>query len=51
MRDDCPLAGAKNCIITPHVAWGAKETRERLVGIVAENLAAFLKGKPQNVIL
>lgn len=50
MRDDCPLAGAKNCIITPHVAWGAKETRERLVGIVAENLAAFLNGKPQNVI-
>lgn len=50
MRADCPLIGAKNCIITPHIAWGPRETRTRLVGIVAENLRAFLNGSPQNVI-
>lgn len=50
MTADCPLIGAKNCIITPHIAWGAQETRTRLVGIVAENLAAFLRGCPQNRI-
>lgn len=50
MQKDNPLFGAKNCIITPHVAWGPLETRERLVGIVADNLAAFLAGRPQNVV-
>lgn len=50
MREDCPLIGAKNCIITPHIAWGPRETRTRLVGIVADNLRAFLNGNPQNVI-
>lgn len=50
MRKDCPLFGAKNCIITPHIAWGPKETRTRLVSIVADNIRAFLSGKPQNVI-
>lgn len=45
-----PLLTAKNCIITPHIAWGPRETRARLVDIVAENLAAFLAGRPQNVV-
>ena len=50
MREDCPLFGAKNCIVTPHVAWGPVETRRRLVDIAARNLEAFLAGRPQNVI-
>lgn len=50
MAEDCPLFGAKNCIITPHVAWAALETRTRLVDLVAENLAAFVAGTPINVV-
>lgn len=48
IRSDNPLLKAKNCIITPHIAWAAKETRERLVGIVYENLKAYTEGKVQN---
>lgn len=50
MAKDNPLRFAKNCYITPHVAWVALETRERLVAIAAANLKAFLAGKPQNVV-
>ena len=45
-----PLLSAKNCFITPHIAWAAFETRERLVGILKENIKAFIDGKPQNVV-
>lgn len=48
--EDCPLFGLENCILTPHVAWAPFETRQRLYGILKENLAAFLAGKPQNVV-
>ena len=48
MSADCPLLGAKNCIITPHVAWAALETRKRLLGIVEGNIKSFLEGKPVN---
>lgn len=47
---DNPLLNAKNCFITPHIAWAAFETRERLIGIFRENIEAFINGKPQNVI-
>ena len=47
---DNPLVTAKNCIITPHIAWAPKESRERLLDIAAENLRLFLEGKPQNVV-
>lgn len=47
---DNPLLSAKNCFITPHIAWASFETRKRLVGILYDNIEAFLNGKPQNVI-
>lgn len=47
---DNPLLTAKNCIITPHIAWAAYETRERLLTILESNLKAFMDGKPQNVV-
>jgi glycerate dehydrogenase len=47
---DNPLLGAKNCFITPHVAWATKAARERLLRTVVENLRAFLDGRPQNVV-
>lgn len=50
MNADCPLCGAPNCLLTPHIAWAPKETRERLLSIATENLRAFLAGKPQNVV-
>ncbi len=50
MSADCPLIGAKNCVITPHVAWAALETRERLVKTVVENVRAFIAGKPINTV-
>ena len=50
MRADCPLYKAENCMITPHVAWAPKETRERLLEKVAENLAAWVNGSPINVV-
>ena len=47
---DNPLLTAPNCLVTPHVAWHAIEARRRLVQIAADNLAAFLRGAPQNVV-
>lgn len=48
MTADCPLYGAPNLIITPHIAWAGVETRHRLMGVVAENLRHFLAGDPIN---
>jgi glycerate dehydrogenase len=48
---DNPLIGAKNCSITPHIAWATAEARERLLTIAIENVKAFAEGKPQNTIL
>lgn len=50
MRDDNPLLKAKNCIITPHISWAPKESRQRLMDIAVGNLKAFLNGKPVNEV-
>jgi glycerate dehydrogenase len=50
MRPDSPLIGARNCVITPHVAWAPLETRSRLVSIVNENIKAYMNGTPKNVV-
>ena len=47
---DAPLLTAKNCVLTPHVAWASREARGRLIQIVAENLQRFGEGSPQNVV-
>lgn len=50
MDRDCPLCGIDNCIITPHIAWAPMETRIRLMGIVCDNIRAYLSGSPVNVV-
>ncbi|MFK7980186.1 MAG: D-2-hydroxyacid dehydrogenase [Saprospiraceae bacterium] len=44
------LLNTPNCIITPHIAWATKESRARLIAIVAENIRCFFEGKPQNKV-
>jgi glycerate dehydrogenase len=49
-KPDNPLLTAKNCLITPHIAWATLESRDRLMNISAENLNAFVAGNPINVV-
>ncbi len=50
IRSDNPLLTARNCILTPHMSWGAKESRQRILDATVENICAFLSGKPVNVV-
>lgn len=50
IRPDNPLMGLDNCLITPHIAWAPRESRQRLMDIAVANLRAFVDGKPQNVV-
>lgn len=50
MREDCLLRGAKNITFTPHVAWAPLETRQRLLGIVEDNIESFITGAPKNIV-
>lgn len=50
MEEDCILMNAKNCIITPHIAWAPVETRQRLIDIVVNNIRNFYSGTPTNVV-
>lgn len=47
---DNPLLTAKNCYITPHIAWATLEARERLMNIAIGNLKAYMEGKPENLV-
>ena len=50
LSPDSPLLTAKNCIITPHISWAPRDSRQRLMAIAAENLEGFLAGRPVNVV-
>lgn len=50
MSDKCRLCGTPKLIITPHIAWTPYETRVRLLSIVKENIEAYLRGEPVNVV-
>lgn len=47
---DCPLLSARNCRITPHIAWATRAARERLLATAIDNVRAFAEGRPVNVI-
>ena len=50
IRSDNPLLTAKNCIITPHISWAPKESRQRIMDCAIENVKAYLNGAPVNVV-
>ena len=50
IRGDNPLLQAKNCIITPHISWASKESRQRIMDCAVENAKAFLTGSPIHVV-
>ncbi len=50
IRGDNPLLQAKNCLITPHIAWAPKESRQRLMDVAVQNVKQFLSGSPQNQV-
>ena len=50
IKGDNPLLHAKNCIITPHISWAPKESRQRIMDCAVENLRAWLDGEPVNVV-
>lgn len=50
VQPDNPLLGLENCLITPHIAWAPRESRQRLMDIAVENLRCFLRGAPQNIV-
>jgi glycerate dehydrogenase len=50
VRPDNPLIGARNCLITPHIAWATTEARARLMEATVANVAGFLAGQPMNVV-
>ena len=50
IKADNPLLGAKNCIITPHISWAPKESRQRIMDITASNIKSYIDGAPANVV-
>lgn len=47
---DNPLLTTRNCYVTPHIAWATRAARQRLLDVAVQNVAAFLEGRPQNVV-
>ena len=50
IRADNPLLSAPNLVLTPHIAWATLAARRRLVQVTADNIAAFLAGRPINIV-
>ena len=50
IQGDNPLLKAKNCIITPHISWAPKESRQRIMDCTVENVKAYINGAPVNVV-
>jgi glycerate dehydrogenase len=50
IRPDNPLLAARNCLITPHIAWATQEARQRLLETTIANVVNFLAGRPANVV-
>ena len=50
IKGDNPLLKAKNCIITPHISWAPKESRQRIMDATVQNVQAYLNGTPINVV-
>ena len=50
IKGDNPLLTARNCIITPHMSWAAREARQRIMDTAVENVRMFLQGTPVNVV-
>jgi glycerate dehydrogenase len=49
-QEDNRLYSARNCYITPHIAWATRSSRQRLLDTAIDNVASFLRGEPQNVV-
>ncbi len=47
---DNPLLKAKNCIITPHMSWGSKSSRQRIMDCTVQNIKSYVEGNPENVV-
>jgi glycerate dehydrogenase len=47
---DNPLLSARNCLVTPHMAWATREARSRLMDLAVSNVTAFLAGTPRNMV-
>lgn len=50
IREDNPLLKAKNCLITPHISWAAKDARQRIMDTTVENVRAFINGEPVHIV-
>lgn len=50
ITDDNPLLTAKNCVITPHMAWSSLAARRRMMQVTADNIRSFLEGTPNNIV-
>lgn len=50
IKNNNPLLEAPNCIITPHISWAPKESRERIIACTLDNIKGFMEGKPLNIV-